>query len=161
MSYDRNRIINVSIPNRICAKAGNQEAVPWLRLFIKPAFWACALAHACEMNCFFVLLSWLPTYFHETFPLAQGWIVNMIPWMALPPCTFIAKLINDYLMTKGWSLSRIRKFSQSCCFIGQNISLFIMCRTTNFNVTLICMTFIIGNYIFIIQFKNQITFCIK
>lgn len=31
-------------------------------------FRSCVIGHACQNNCFFVLLSWMPTYFHDTFP---------------------------------------------------------------------------------------------
>lgn len=68
----------------------------------------------------------------------------MIPWLALPPCTLIAKSFTDLLIKKGWSLTKVRKIVQSCCFLGQNIALFIMSRTNNFNMSLICMTIIIG-----------------
>ena len=71
MASDRSRIINISMPSRMYTKLGTPDAVPWLRLFERSSFWACVLAHACEMNCFFVLLSWLPTYFHENFPHAK------------------------------------------------------------------------------------------
>jgi MFS transporter, ACS family, solute carrier family 17 (sodium-dependent inorganic phosphate cotransporter), member 9 len=73
MSSNHNRVINISQPNRlVSSKLGVPSGdVPWLRLFGRSSFWACVLAHACEMNCFFVLLSWLPTYFHENFPLAK------------------------------------------------------------------------------------------
>lgn len=145
MSNDRNRVINLSVPNRICSKLGTEDSVPWLKILVKPSLWACVVAHACEMNCFFVLLSWLPTYFHELHPQAQGWVVNMIPWLALPPTTLLAKQMTDCLSTRGWSLSNIRKLIQSCCFLGQNFALFIMSRTTDFNTSLICMTIIIGS----------------
>lgn len=72
MSSDRNRIINVSIPNRLCTTHGcSEKSVPWLRLFGRASFWAMVITHACQNNCFFVLLSWLPTYFHEGFPHAK------------------------------------------------------------------------------------------
>lgn len=72
MSVDRNRVINVSLPNRLCATNANaNDAVPWLLLFRRSAFWAMVVAHACQNNCFYVLLSWLPTYFHEGFPHAK------------------------------------------------------------------------------------------
>lgn len=72
MSSERNRIINLSIPNRLCTNNSSTETtVPWLKLFSKPSFWACVIAHACQNNCFFVLLSWLPTYFHDGFPHAK------------------------------------------------------------------------------------------
>lgn len=70
MSSERNRIINISQP--LSLKGTSQvEEVPWLYLLSKRQLWACLLAHSCEMNCFFVLLSWLPTFFHENFPLAK------------------------------------------------------------------------------------------
>lgn len=31
-------------------------------------FRSCVIGHACQNNCFFVLLSWMPMYFHDTFP---------------------------------------------------------------------------------------------
>lgn len=72
MSSDRNRIINLSMPNRLCTtNVGANDSVPWLLLFRRAAFWAMVIAHACQNNCFFVLLSWLPTYFHEGFPQAK------------------------------------------------------------------------------------------
>lgn len=73
MSSDRNRIVNLSVPNRLCMTHGgnSEKSVPWLKLFGRASFWAMVITHACQNNCFFVLLSWLPTYFHEGFPQAK------------------------------------------------------------------------------------------
>lgn len=72
MSADRNRIINLSVPNRLCTNNVNiNSSVPWLVLFRRSSFWAMVITHACQNNCFFVLLSWMPTYFHEGFPHAK------------------------------------------------------------------------------------------
>lgn len=72
LSSDRNRIINLSVPSRLCTNNVNMNAsVPWLVLFRRSSFWAMVITHACQNNCFFVLLSWLPTYFHEGFPHAK------------------------------------------------------------------------------------------
>lgn len=95
MSSDRNRIINVSLPNRLCStNVTANDSVPWLLLFRRPAFWAMVFAHACQNNCFFVLLSWLPTYFHEGFPhakvsspLSYGhfiWWGSIVNWFVRP-----------------------------------------------------------------------------
>lgn len=73
-SSERYRVINISIPNQLCLSANggySEGSVPWMKLFRRSSFWACVLAHACQNNCFFVLLSWLPTYFHEGFPEAK------------------------------------------------------------------------------------------
>ncbi|KAL5281046.1 SLC17A9 family protein [Megaselia abdita] len=143
MSVNRNRVINVFNPSRMCSTT-KVEPVPWLKLFTRLSFWACVLTHACEMNCFFVLLSWLPTYFHDGFPQAKGWVVNMIPWLALPPCTFFAKYLSSYLISKDYSITTVRKLVQSLCFLSQNIALFCLSRTNSFQTALICMTVIIG-----------------
>lgn len=148
MAGERNRIINVSVPSRLCVNKSSVDTVPWLKYFSKLSFWACVLTHACEMNCFFVLLSWLPTYFHDGFPHAKGWVVNMIPWLALPPSTFFAKYLTGRLLARDWSTSSVRKLIQSCCFLAQNIALFIMSRTTDFHTALVCMTIIIGKFFF-------------
>uniref|UniRef100_A0A1A9WKN6 Major facilitator superfamily (MFS) profile domain-containing protein n=1 Tax=Glossina brevipalpis TaxID=37001 RepID=A0A1A9WKN6_9MUSC len=142
MAGERNRIINVS---RLCVNNKSSiDNVPWLRYFCRLSFWACVLTHACEMNCFFVLLSWLPTYFHDGFPHAKGWVVNMIPWLSLPPSTLFAKYLTSRLLARDWSTSTVRKIIQSCCFAVQNVALFIMSRTSDFYTALICMTVIIG-----------------
>lgn len=68
----------------------------------------------------------------------------MIPWLALPPVTFFGKSLTERLIAKQWSLTRIRKLVQSICFLGQNVALFIMCHTQEFNTALTCMSIIIG-----------------
>lgn len=170
MSAERRRIVQVSLPHRLCtnnrallggsgsSSGGSSgsllsggdhgdDSVPWLRLFRRPSFWACVLAHACQNNCFFVLLSWLPTYFHDEFPQAEGWVVNMVPWLALPPVTLLGKALTDALTVRKWSLTRVRIVVQSCCFLCQNLALLWMCHTRNFYVALVCMTTIIGETI--------------
>jgi len=145
----RTKIINLNklCSNNITSKniTENDNFVPWLKLFCKSSFWACVLTHACEMNCFFVLLSWLPTYFHDAYPEAKGWVVNMIPWLALPPSTFLAKYLTTYLLGKrNWKKSLTRKIIETICFFSQNCALFLMSRTTDFHTALACMTIIIG-----------------
>lgn len=150
MSSDRNRVIHVSIPSRLCAtnaKCDVDNSVPWLKLFVRPCFWAMVLTHACQNNCFFVLLSWLPTYFHDAFPQAKGWVVNMVPWLAMPPCILLGKYLTGELLRREWSLTNTRKIVQSVCFLCQNVALFTMCHISNFYLTLICMTIVIGKYI--------------
>lgn len=141
MSCDRNRIINVS---RLCVNKVTSDHVPWLRYFGRLSFWACVLTHACEMNCNFILLSWLPTYFHDLYPHAKGWVVNMVPWLALLPSTFLAKYLTGILLAKEYQTTTVRKIIQSCCFLTQIIALFILSQVHDFSTSLTCMTIIIG-----------------
>nr|XP_048297274.1 solute carrier family 17 member 9 isoform X2 [Myodes glareolus] len=42
--------------------------VPWRQLFRKPSVWAAVCSQLSSACSFFILLSWLPTFFKETFP---------------------------------------------------------------------------------------------
>uniref|UniRef100_A0A3B4F0F9 Solute carrier family 17 member 9 n=1 Tax=Pundamilia nyererei TaxID=303518 RepID=A0A3B4F0F9_9CICH len=53
----------------------------WLRLLKQPAVCAVIVTHLCTASTFFTLLSWLPTFFKDTFPDAKGWVFNVIPWL--------------------------------------------------------------------------------
>ncbi|TSM04904.1 Solute carrier family 17 member 9 [Bagarius yarrelli] len=51
--------------------AGTQSKLSrrnWLRLFRQPAVCAVIITHLCTASTFFTLLSWLPTFFKDTFP---------------------------------------------------------------------------------------------
>lgn len=100
--------------------------VPWKLLFRKPEFWSCIFAHACQNNCFFTLLSWLPTYFHDTFPEAKGWLVNMTPWLFIVPCTFFGKWLSENFLSRGFSVSTTRKIVEALCLLTEAFGLFAL-----------------------------------
>lgn len=54
----------------------------WLSVLWIYFFRSCVIGHACQNNCFFLLLSWLPTYFHDTFPDAKVKLKNIL-WFCL------------------------------------------------------------------------------
>lgn len=142
LSSERNKVINISSSN-LCP-TGTSSVVPWLTFFKKLRFWACIIAQACEMNCFFVLLSWLPTFFSENFPHQKSYLVNFLPWLMVPPCTLLAKYLSENLLARKFSMSSVRKIIQSICFLVQIFSLMIVMQTKNFTLTLICMSLTIG-----------------
>ncbi|XP_015452695.1 solute carrier family 17 member 9 isoform X6 [Pteropus alecto] len=45
--------------------------VPWRQLFRKPSVWAAIFSQFSAACSFFILLSWLPTFFKETFPSSK------------------------------------------------------------------------------------------
>ena len=143
LEQEKGRIVNLS-DRLMLANGEYTENVPWLKLLTRSSVWACILSHACQNNCFFVLLSWMPTYFHDNFPHAKGWVANMIPWMVLPFCTLFAKLLTDRLIKKGWSLTATRKIIQSICFGAEILALLFMMHVKTFGAALTCMTVIIG-----------------
>lgn len=144
ISSERQRIINIS-SSSLCHMGGSSQiTVPWLRLLVSPKVWACLIAQSCQMNCYFVLLSWLPTFFSENFPHRSTYLVNFLPWLMVPPFTFIAKYLTEILLLKKYNLTNVRKIVQSICFVVQIIALSIVMQTKNFPLTLGCMSLIIG-----------------
>lgn len=149
MSYGRQRIINIS--SELCVKnCGVNEDVPWLKLLSSHKVWACLLTQACEMNCFFTLLSWLPTYFDENFPHTKSYLVNMLPWIAVLIFTVIAKYLSERLIAQKYHLSTVRKLMQGTCFLIQNLSLIIVMNTKDFSLALMAMCICMG----IMSFHN-------
>ncbi|KAL8590484.1 hypothetical protein ACOMHN_011697 [Nucella lapillus] len=77
---DLNSNINASTP------------VPWLKLFSRSSFWALLVANYCYNNGFYILLSWLPTFFHENFPDAKKQAATQV--VLTPSCKTITMLFG-------------------------------------------------------------------
>ncbi|XP_036915940.1 solute carrier family 17 member 9 isoform X3 [Sturnira hondurensis] len=67
------------------------------------------LSSACS---FFILLSWLPTFFRETFPSSQGWVFNVVPWLVAVPASLFSGFLSDHLISQGYRTIVVRKFMQ-------------------------------------------------
>ncbi|XP_033623011.1 solute carrier family 17 member 9 isoform X2 [Fukomys damarensis] len=96
--------------------------VPWRQLFWKPSVWAAICSQLSSACAFFILLSWLPTFFKETFPHSkatsesssslQGWIFNVVPWLAAIPASLFSGFLSDHLVSQGCRAITVRKFMQ-------------------------------------------------
>uniref|UniRef100_A0A8C6V9Z3 Solute carrier family 17 member 9 n=1 Tax=Naja naja TaxID=35670 RepID=A0A8C6V9Z3_NAJNA len=93
--------------------------VPWRKIFRKPPIWAVIVAQLCAASTFFTLLSWLPTFFSETFPDSKGWIFNVIPWLVAIPTSLFAGFLSDQCISQGCKPITARKFMQ---VIGSGVS---------------------------------------
>ncbi|KAH6924215.1 hypothetical protein HPB50_013860 [Hyalomma asiaticum] len=107
--------------------------VPWFTYFRSPSFWVILLAHFTENNSYFILISWLPTYFHERFPdakanrmaitLLQMWVFNMVPWILIPVCSIGGGTMSDHLIRQGQPIARVRKLSEGLCQLSKALLL--------------------------------------
>ncbi|XP_040588852.1 solute carrier family 17 member 9 isoform X2 [Mesocricetus auratus] len=88
--------------------------VPWRQLFRKPSVWAVVFSQLSSACSFFILLSWLPTFFKETFPHSKGWIFNVVPWLLAIPASLFSGFLSDRLISQGYRVITVRKFMQSC-----------------------------------------------
>lgn len=103
--------------------SSSESQVPWLTYLKSPALWACVFCHFCQNNCFFILLSWLPTYFHDNFPEARSWIFNVVPWLLMVPGIGVASYLTNKLTAKGYSVASTRKISEATCMITEALCL--------------------------------------
>lgn len=86
--------------------------VPWRQLFRKPSVWAAILSQLSAASSFFILLSWLPTFFKETFPSSKGWVFNVVPWLVAIPASLFSGFLSDHLINRGYRTITVRKFMQ-------------------------------------------------
>ncbi|XP_014204480.1 solute carrier family 17 member 9 [Copidosoma floridanum] len=113
----------------IASRQSSNTKLPVRKLITKAPFWSCVIGHACQNNCFFIILSWMPTYFHDTFPEVKGWIVNMVPWLASIPSIFIGRALSEKLLKTGYSVTATRKIIQTTCFALQAVNLLFLAGT--------------------------------
>ncbi|XP_076973534.1 voltage-gated purine nucleotide uniporter SLC17A9 isoform X1 [Tamandua tetradactyla] len=86
--------------------------VPWRQLFRKASVWAVVFSQLSSACSFFILLSWLPTFFQETFPSSKGWVFNVVPWLVAIPASVLSGFFSDHLINQGYRTIVVRKFMQ-------------------------------------------------
>ncbi|XP_043836985.1 solute carrier family 17 member 9 isoform X2 [Dromiciops gliroides] len=89
-----------------------QKKVPWRQLFKRPPVWAVIFAQLSSASSFFILLSWLPTFFKETFPNSKGWVFNVVPWLIAIPTSIFSGFLSDHLISQGYRTITVRKLMQ-------------------------------------------------
>uniref|UniRef100_A0A3B5LMM0 Voltage-gated purine nucleotide uniporter SLC17A9 n=1 Tax=Xiphophorus couchianus TaxID=32473 RepID=A0A3B5LMM0_9TELE len=82
----------------------------WAQLLKQPAVCAVIVTHLCTASTFFTLLSWLPTFFKDTFPEAKGWVFNVIPWLVAIPSSLFSGCLSDHLICQGTHIIRVLFF---------------------------------------------------
>uniref|UniRef100_A0A673NBD0 Solute carrier family 17 member 9-like n=1 Tax=Sinocyclocheilus rhinocerous TaxID=307959 RepID=A0A673NBD0_9TELE len=103
---------------------------------------AVIITHLCTASTFFTLLSWLPTFFKDTFPDAKGWVFNVIPWFVAIPSSLFSGCLSDHLISQGTKPHILHKYTHH--FLFKDIRLFFfsmgvssvftlfLCGTTTF-----------------------------
>nr|XP_045372200.1 solute carrier family 17 member 9 [Camelus bactrianus] len=127
--------------------------VPWRRLFWKSSVWAAIISQLSAACSFFILLSWLPTFFKETFPNSKGWAWLLVlsrvaaSWLStlLPAgLGLFSGLLSDRLISQGYRTITVRKFMQ---VMGLGLSgVFVLClgHTSSFCMSVVFASASIG-----------------
>ncbi|TNN40692.1 Solute carrier family 17 member 9 [Liparis tanakae] len=104
----------------------------WLRLLKQPAVCAVIVTHLCAASTFFTLLSWLPTFFKETFPDAKGWVFNVVPWLVAIPSSLLSGCLSDHLISRGYDTASVRKLMQFFSMGVSSVFTLLLCGSTTF-----------------------------
>jgi MFS transporter, ACS family, solute carrier family 17 (sodium-dependent inorganic phosphate cotransporter), other len=91
---------------------------------------------------YFVLLTWLPTYFSMVlgFDLQASAFVSVLPWVAMFLFANVGGLIADHLISQGRSMTTVRKLMQTIGFLGPATFLGLVSVTTDPVPAVIYMT---------------------
>ncbi|KAF1390139.1 hypothetical protein PFLUV_G00055010 [Perca fluviatilis] len=116
----------------------------WLSLLKKPPVWAMVFAHMCLSSSFYSLLSWLPTYFKESFPHATVWVYNVIPWLVAIVSALVGGYISDFLINQGYSVALVRKIMQFFAMGVSSIFIVLLSGPVTFPTAVICISAAVG-----------------
>jgi len=99
--------------------------VPWGKLLSKAPTWALICNHFASNWAFYMLLSWLPSYFRDTqgLSITNAGIYAAAPWLTMFLMSNIAGWIADSLLKHGRSTTFVRKLMQSVGLIGAAVFL--------------------------------------
>lgn len=128
---------NVHLTN---ASTITKVPTPWMALLRKSSFWAMVVGHVCETNSWHVLVSWLPTYFQETFPLAKAWVYNVLPWMACVIFNVAGGWIAEHLIIKGFSVTCVRRCMQASSQFSKALFLVLAGMSQDFSTSVTFLT---------------------
>ncbi|XP_047710039.1 solute carrier family 17 member 9 isoform X4 [Prionailurus viverrinus] len=105
-------------------RVSRRTKVPWRQLFRKPSVWAAISAQLSSACALFILLSWLPTFFKETFPSSKGWVFNVVPWLVAIPAGLFSGFLSDHLINQGDGPWPVQRF---CPVFGAHLELLQIC----------------------------------
>lgn len=107
-------------------------SIPWKELLSKPAVWALIASHFCHNWGTFILLTWMPTYYNQVLglDLKSSGLFSVLPWITMAVAANVGGWIADTLVSRGWSVTTVRKVMQSIGFLGPA---FFLTQLSNIN----------------------------
>lgn len=133
------------IPEQKKQTNGSQSTkIHWLKFLKKSPVWAMVFAHMCSSSTFYTLLSWLPTYFEESYPNAKGGVYNTIPWLAAIPSALVGGCVSDFLISQAYPVASVRKLMQVIAMGIPSIFIILLANTVTFFSAVTFTTVAIG-----------------
>ncbi|CAN1282388.1 Sodium-dependent phosphate transport protein 1, chloroplastic [Linum perenne] len=94
-----------------CASKNTVKTIPWRLILSKPPVWALIVCHFCHNWGTFILLTWMPTYYHQVLKmnLTDSGLLSVLPWLTMAFSANFGGWIADTLISRGLSVTTVRK----------------------------------------------------
>ncbi|XP_071717432.1 ascorbate transporter, chloroplastic-like [Rutidosis leptorrhynchoides] len=115
--------------------------IPWKLILSKAPVWALIISHFCHNWGTFILLTWMPTYYNQVlkFNLTESGLLCVLPWLTMAVFANIGGWIADTLVSKGLSITTVRKIMQSIGFLGPALFLTQLSNVKTPAMAVLCM----------------------
>ncbi|XP_076906804.1 ascorbate transporter, chloroplastic-like [Bidens hawaiensis] len=116
-------------------------SIPWKLILSKAPVWALIVSHFCHNWGTFILLTWMPTYYNQVlkFNLTESGLLCVLPWLTMAVFANIGGWIADTLVSRGLSITTVRKIMQSIGFLGPAFFLTQLSRVKTPAMAVLCM----------------------
>ncbi len=110
--------------------------IPWRKLLTAPPVVALIINHLCTNWVFYMLLAWLPSYFHKVLHLsiAKSGLYSAGPWLTMFIVGTSAGWLADKLVKSGVDLTLVRKVMQITGLVGAAVFMLAARDVTSANV---------------------------
>lgn len=117
------------------------EKIPWRLILSKAPVWALIVSHFCHNWGTFILLTWMPTYYNQVlkFNLTESGLFCVLPWLTMAFSANLGGWIADTLVSKGLSVTTVRKIMQSIGFLGPAFFLTQLSHIDSPAMAVLCM----------------------
>mmetsp|Transcript_38375 Transcript_38375/g.95232 ORF Transcript_38375/g.95232 Transcript_38375/m.95232 type:complete len:421 (-) Transcript_38375:292-1554(-) len=97
-----------------------------------PAIWAIIINNFTFHYAFFVLMSWMPTFYHQGLgvdPSSFG-MLKTIPYLIMGCCSNVSGMLADHLIQRKVTVVRTRKLLNTAGFVSATVSLLALPKCT-------------------------------
>ncbi|GKU96753.1 hypothetical protein SLEP1_g9951 [Rubroshorea leprosula] len=117
------------------------SVIPWRLILSKAPVWALIISHFCHNWGTFILLTWMPTYYNQVlkFNLTESGLFCVLPWLTMAVFANIGGWIADTLVSRGLSITAVRKIMQSIGFLGPAFFLTQLSHVRTPAMAVLCM----------------------
>lgn len=125
-----------------CVSKEPVKTIPWRLILSKAPVWALIVSHFCHNWGTFILLTWMPTYYNQVlkFNLTESGLFCVLPWLTMALSANFGGWIADTLVSKGVSVTRVRKIMQTIGFLGPAFFLTQLSHVNSPVMAVLCMT---------------------